>query len=138
MIRSFFPAVRIRVRLDGGFAHPDLLDFLDAEPKLEYVVAMASNAVLERKAEQAMQFARTIATVTGGTEHVYDDANYAAGSWPRERRVLIKAEVVLGPGQRAQRQPALRDHQYEAEPAVALRKGLLPARRYREPNQGIA
>jgi hypothetical protein len=35
MIRSFFPAVRIRVRLDGGFAHPDLLDFLEAEPKLE-------------------------------------------------------------------------------------------------------
>src|SRR5665213_1442345 len=73
IIRSFFPAVRIRVRLDGGFAHPDLLDFLDAEPKLDYVVAMANNQVLERKAEQAMQFARAIAAVTGGTEHVYDD-----------------------------------------------------------------
>src|SRR5271168_910016 len=105
MIRSFFPAVRIRVRLDGGFAHPDLLDFLDAEPKLDYVVAMASNAVLERKAEQAMQFARAIATVTGGTEHVYDDANYAAGSWPRERRVLIKAEVVWGQGKEPKDNP---------------------------------
>src|SRR5665213_3395566 len=41
MIRSFFPGVRIRIRLDGGFAHPALLDFLDAEPNLEYVVAMA-------------------------------------------------------------------------------------------------
>src|SRR5271156_821538 len=98
MIRSFFPSVRIRVRLDGGFAHPDLLDFLDAEPKLEYVVAMANNQVLERKAEQAMQFARAIAAVTGGTEHVYHDANYAARSWPRERRVIIKAEVVWGQG----------------------------------------
>jgi hypothetical protein len=27
MIRTFFPTVRIRVRLDGGFAHPDLLNF---------------------------------------------------------------------------------------------------------------
>src|SRR5258707_4073638 len=105
MIRSFFPAVRIRVRLDGGFAHPDLLDVLDAEPKLEYGVAMASNAVLERKAEQAMQFARAIATVTGGTEHVYDDANYAAGSWPRERRVIIKAEVVWGQGKEPKDNP---------------------------------
>jgi hypothetical protein len=105
MIRSFFPAVRIRVRLDGGFAHPDLLDFLDAEPKLEYVVAMASNAVLERKAEQAMQFARAISAVTRGTEHVYDDANYAAGTWPRERRVLIKAEVVWGEGKEPKDNP---------------------------------
>jgi Transposase DDE domain group 1 len=105
MVRSFFPTVRIRVRLDGGFAHPDLLDFLDAEPKLEYVVAMASNAVLERKAEQAMQFARSIAAVTGGTAHVYHDADYAAGSWPRERRVIIKAEVVCGQGKEPKDNP---------------------------------
>jgi len=105
MIRSFFPTVRIRVRLDGGFAHPDLLNFLDAEPKLEYMVAMASNAVLERKAKQAMQYARSIATMTGGTEHVYHDANYAAGSWPRERRVIIKAEVVWGPGKEPKNNP---------------------------------
>src|SRR6202522_511531 len=78
LIRSLFPTVRIRVRLDGGFAHPALLDFLDAEPKLEYVVAMASNAVLERKAEQAMQFARSMAAVTRETAHVYHDADYAA------------------------------------------------------------
>jgi hypothetical protein len=30
------------VRLDGGFASPAVFDFLDAEPKVEYVVAMAS------------------------------------------------------------------------------------------------
>jgi hypothetical protein len=105
MLRSCFPAARIRVRLDGGFAHPDLLDFLDAEPKLEYVVAMASNAVLERKAEQAMQFARSMAAVTGGSEHVYHDANYAARSWPRERRVIIKAEVVWGMGKEPKDNP---------------------------------
>jgi len=31
MTRYSFPGARIRVRLDGGFAHPELLDFLDAE-----------------------------------------------------------------------------------------------------------
>ena len=46
MIRGSFPKVRIRVRLDGSFAHPALLEFLDAELNVEYVVAMASNAVL--------------------------------------------------------------------------------------------
>src|SRR5450756_551550 len=81
MIRASFPKVRIRVRLDGGFAHPVLLDFLDAEPGVEYVVAMASNAVLQRKADEAMQYARILVGVTGQTEHVYGEADYAAGSW---------------------------------------------------------
>jgi Transposase DDE domain group 1 len=42
MIRSYFPGVTIRVRLDGGFAHPAALDFLDAQPKLEYVMRYSS------------------------------------------------------------------------------------------------
>ena len=65
-------------------------------PKLgvEYVVAMASNAVLNRKAEEAMQVARLLAGLTDRTEHVYDEVRYAAGSWKQERRVIIKAEVV--------------------------------------------
>ena len=105
MVRHFFPGVRIRIRLDGGFAHPALLDFLDAEPNLEYVVAMAKNAVLQRKAEEAMQYARVLAGVTGETEHVYSEANYAAGSWERERRILIKAEVVYGEGKEPKDNP---------------------------------
>jgi hypothetical protein len=105
MVRHFFPGVRIRIRLDGGFAHPALLDFLDAEPNLEYVVAMAKNAVLQGKAEEAMQVARVLAGVTGMTEHVYADTNYAAGSWERERRILIKAEVVYGEGKEPKDNP---------------------------------
>jgi Transposase DDE domain group 1 len=94
LIRSSFSKVRIRVRLDGGFANPQLLEFLDAEAGVEYVVAMASNAVLNRKAEEAMQVARLLAGLTDQTEHVYDEVRYAAGSWKQERRVIIKAEVV--------------------------------------------
>jgi hypothetical protein len=94
LIRSSFSKVRIRVRLDGGFANPQLLAFLDAEAGVEYVVAMASNAVLNRKAEEAMEVARLLAGLTDQTEHVYDEVRYAAGSWKQDRRVIIKAEVV--------------------------------------------
>jgi hypothetical protein len=94
LIRGSFSKVRIRVRLDGGFANPELLAFLDAEAGVEYVVAMASNAVLNRKAEEAMEVARLLASFTDQTEHVYDEVRYAAGSWRQERRVIIKAEVV--------------------------------------------
>jgi len=105
IVREFFPGVRIRIRLDGGFAHPALLDFLDAEPKLEYVVAMAKNSVLESKAQEAMQYARALSGIAGQTEHVYGEVNYAARSWRRERRVLLKAEVVYGEGKEPKDNP---------------------------------
>ena len=98
MITYSFPGTRIRVRLDGGFAHPDLLDFLEGESNLEYVIAMAKNAVLKRKAKPAMRRARALSRASGQTEHVYDEANYAAQTWPRERRVILKAEVVRAEG----------------------------------------
>ena len=98
LIRRSFPKARIRVRLDGGFSNPELLAFLDGEPGVEYVAAMASNAVLQRRAEEAMQYARVLAGVTDQTEHVYGEANYAAGTWDRERRVIVKAEVVHAEG----------------------------------------
>ena len=66
---------------------------------------MASNAVLQRKADLAMQYARSIATMTSGTEHVYHDTMYAARSWSGERRVLIKAEVVWGEGKEPKNNP---------------------------------
>lgn len=98
LLRQRFGKARIRVRLDGGFAHPELLEFLDAQPDVEYVVAMAKNAVLERKAEPRMREARKLSRQSRKTEHVYGEARYAAQTWPHPRRMIIKAEVVREPG----------------------------------------
>ena len=98
LLRVAFPTARFLVRLDGGYATPEVLDFLDPEPRLDYVVAMADNAVLTRHAEAAMVEARTLSDTSGHTEHVYTETRYAARTWPRERRVVIKAEVVCLPG----------------------------------------
>jgi hypothetical protein len=35
IVRNGFPGVQIRIRLDGGFAHPAVPELLDAQPKLE-------------------------------------------------------------------------------------------------------
>ena len=94
LLRAAFPRARFLVRLDGAFATPEIFDFLDAEPRLDYVVAMAKNAVLQRHAESAMQVARAQSEVGGETAHVYTDTRYAARTWDHERRVVIKAEVV--------------------------------------------
>jgi hypothetical protein len=100
-VRRSFPKSRIRVRLDGGFASPALFEFLDAEPKMEYVVGMPSNAVLMRRCEEAMTVARLCSGLTDDTEHVYGDTRYAAKSWKCERRVIFKAEVVKADGKEA-------------------------------------
>jgi hypothetical protein len=105
MISYSFPGARIRVRLDGGFAHPDLLDFLEDDPNLEYVIAMAKNAVLKRKAKPAMRQARKLSRQSGQTEHVYGEANYAARTWPQQRRIIIKAEVVRAEGKKPKDNP---------------------------------
>jgi hypothetical protein len=98
LLRLAFPKARFLVRLDGGFATPEIFDLLDAEPRLDYVVAMAENSVLARHAASAMVQARTLSERSGQTEHVYTETHYAAGTWPHARRVIIKAEVVRLPG----------------------------------------
>src|SRR6266540_1538745 len=98
LLRVAFPRARFLVRLDGGFATPALFDLLDAESGLDYVVAMAENAVLTRCAEPAMVEARTRSEASGQTDHVYTEVRYAAGTWAHARRVVIKAEVVRLPG----------------------------------------
>ena len=48
-LRRAFPQARFLVRLDGGFATPAIFEFLDAEPRVDYVVAMAENPVVLSK-----------------------------------------------------------------------------------------
>jgi hypothetical protein len=97
LLRTAFPGARLRVRLDGGFAGEDMLRFLDAE-RVEYVVALARNPRLDKRAQRLLGKARMQAKTSGATEHVYGETRYAARKWKRKRRVIIKAEVVCHPG----------------------------------------
>ena len=92
-----FPGVRLRVRLDGGFATPEMFAHLEAAG-VEYVVAMAGNAVLARHAEPTVAPLRAIVATTHDTATTYAEAAYQAGSWAAPRRTIIKAEVVWHPG----------------------------------------
>lgn len=105
IVRHWLPGTRIRIRLDGGFADPVVLDFLDAQADVEYVVAMAKNAVLKRKAKRAMRQARKLSRQSHQTEHVYSEARYAAQKWSHRRRVIIKAEVVRQTGKEPKDNP---------------------------------
>ena len=96
-LRRAFPKAALRVRVDGGFAGNDWLEFLEAQ-RVEYVVGLASNPRLERCAGRLLGEAYGLSKLSGRTEHVYGDTRYAAQTWSHRRRVIIKAEVVRRPG----------------------------------------
>ena len=99
-----FPRARLRVRLDAGFATPELFALLEATG-VEYVVAMAGNAVLARHAEPYVAPLRAIVATTHDTATSYGEAAYQAGTWPAPRRTIIKAEVVWHHGREPRDNP---------------------------------
>ena len=97
-LRKAWPKVKVRVRLDGGFAAPHIFDLLEGL-NTEYLVAIAENSRLTALAEPWMQRARQMHRELGGAPHLFGECSYAAASWNKqERRVIVKAEVVGAPG----------------------------------------
>lgn len=96
-LRLAFPHATLRVRLDGGFASPAVFTFLEAEG-VEYLVAMASNPKLAKRVRRLLGKARMRSKATGESAQLFGETRYAAKSWKRKRRVIMKAEVVRLPG----------------------------------------
>jgi len=93
-LRTAFPQARILVRLDGGFACPELFDLLDAQKRVDYVVGMAKNKRLVSLCRGVLRSVRAQARREGATRKRYGDGLYQAGRWSAQRRVVWKAEVV--------------------------------------------
>lgn len=93
-LEAAFPRARIRVRLDGGFGNPEVLDFLD-EVGVQYVVGLQATRPLKQRARRALGTARRLSRESGETAHVFGETRYKTQhSWPHRRRVVYKAEVV--------------------------------------------
>ncbi len=119
-LRAAFPDVRILVRLDGGFASPELFDFLDEQLKLGYVVGFPSNAVLRRLVADALRRVRRRTRRSGKSAREYGHRFYAARSWKHERRVVYKAEVLRYDGRELKDNPRF----------VVTNLGMIPKRVY--------
>ena len=96
-LRQAFPRATLRIRLDGGFAGPRLLAFLD-RAGVEYVVGLPGNARLDKRVRRLLGRAWVLFRATGQATPVFSETRYAARSWGRKRRVIMKAEVVQYPG----------------------------------------
>ena len=69
--------------------------------EIGYVVGIARNKVLERRAARHMRAAREAFEKTGCKQRHFHEFRYAAGTWDQKRRVIVKAEYLdRGPNAR--------------------------------------
>lgn len=97
MIRKAFPGARIRFRADSNFSGPELLNYVELE-NLGYYVGIGQNSVLKRQSEDTIEDAEALHQLQGKTVTCYGETMYQAGSWDKERRVVLKAEVLEAEG----------------------------------------
>jgi len=92
-IRARWPAVTIELRADSGFAVPAVYDYCEAQ-RIPYTIGMISNARLDALAAPLAERAEGQRAETGEKVRLFDEAQYRAGTWDHERRVVVKAEAL--------------------------------------------
>jgi hypothetical protein len=104
-LRHRWPQTHILVRGDSHFATPEVIDVIANRRLSDFVFGLAGNAVLLRHAAPVLQEARRLQqqrTATAraygqrlpASSRLYEEFSYAAASWARPWRVVLKAEVM--------------------------------------------
>jgi len=95
-LREAWPEVQITIRGDSGFCRWRLMRWCDHNG-IWYIFGLARNAVLERLAGPLTAMVEEYSRSDGRSYRTYERCYYGAGTWDRERRVIIKAEYLGGP-----------------------------------------
>ena len=90
-LRAAWPAVKITIRGDSGFCRWRLMRWCDSHG-IGYVLGLAKNKALVPMARDEIERAERQFRHTGQPQRVFGSFGYAAGSWDRPRRVIVKAE----------------------------------------------
>jgi hypothetical protein len=100
LIRKHFPDTKIVVRGDGHFSNPDMMKLIDTMPNTDFIFGVGGNSRLQKLAEPTKLRALSL-WIDAQTQDIVPDAvreygefNYAADTWVKEWRVLVKAEVM--------------------------------------------
>lgn len=106
-LRKAWPGVKITLRADSGFCRWKTLRWCDRHG-VDYVVGIARNPALLRLAGPLMRLAEQQFEQSRQKQRIFGEFDYAAGTWDKERRTIVKAEharqgqnprfVVVSPG----------------------------------------
>lgn len=91
-LRTAWPSVNIIIRGDSHFATPELYSWCDTHD-VHFILGLAQNPVLKRRAQSALAAARRQYELTGKPSRVFKQIRYQASSWHRTIRVIVMAEV---------------------------------------------
>jgi hypothetical protein len=89
--RQVWPGVKIIVRADSGFCRWKLMRWCDRHD-VYYILGLARNAVLEDLAKPYAAEAKRRFDEHSEKQRVFAEIEYAAKTWDRPRRVIVKAE----------------------------------------------
>lgn len=99
-LKEAFPKAEIIIRGDAGFAVPDLYEYCESK-RLKYVIGLIRNDVLERMIKDLLEKVHQQYEKTGQKQRMFSEGTYQAGTWEKERRVIMKAEwLPQGPNSR--------------------------------------
>jgi Transposase DDE domain group 1 len=99
-LRQAWPDVKITIRADSGFCRWRLMRWCDSHG-IGSVLGLAKNTVWEREAQFWMGAAQQLFQQLGQPQRIFGSFAYAAGTWDRPRRVIVKAEhTAQGPNPR--------------------------------------
>ena len=99
-LRQVWPNVRITIRGDSGFCRWRLMRWrlmrwCDSHD-IRYILGLARNPVLERETAPLLGQVATAHLIDGRSHRIFGTLSYAAKSWDRPRRVIVKAEHLRG------------------------------------------
>ena len=95
-IRQRWPRTRILLRADSGFCRNDLMDGHENN-RVDYVFGLARNTRLVETIRAELKQAEKASLASGRAERVFKDFTWSTlKSWPRERRVVARAEWTGG------------------------------------------
>lgn len=90
-LRQAWPGVRLLFRGDSGFCRPLLMSWCERND-VDYVIGLAKNTRLHKLSASWYEAAAAAFEKTQLPQRHFSEFVYRAGSWSRERRVIVKAE----------------------------------------------
>ncbi len=90
-LRQAWPGVRVVFRADSGFCRQRILNWCERSG-VDYIVGLARNARLQAQVALAEHWLQDEYERSGTKQRLVGEFDYAAQSWPHERRVITRLE----------------------------------------------
>lgn len=96
-LRQSWPNVKIVIRGDSGFCRWRLMRWCDSHD-IRYIFGLPRNSVLEEMSAEWMTQVTQAYRLDGQSHRVFGTLSYAAATWDRPRRVIVKGEYLRSSG----------------------------------------